>query len=444
LAAPPIRKRQEGGVRFKIQLLTFFLHSSLFTLHSSLSSSFFLTFVQIARMTFRKFQADQLFTGTELLDGSNILVTDEAGLVIDIVPIADAGDGIQKMNGWLSPGFVNSHCHLELSHMKGLIPEHTGLVDFVISIITQRHIPEDEILQAMVDAEAAMLENGIVAVGDISNNAISFAQKAKQRLAYYTFLEISGFTPQVTQLRFDKGLEYYQQFEQINSKNHFLSMAAHAPYSVSKELWQLMQPYFKNKTTTLHNQETEFEDAFFLNKSGDFIRLYDFLHVNLDFFSATGKSSLRSVAHNFNGAAKTLLVHDVFTKQEDIQFIKELSLEQQNQFYYCLCINANQYISKAIPPIDLLRKNSCKVVVGTDSLASNHQLNILEELKTISQNFKNIPLQEQLQWATINGAQALGFEHLGSFEKGKKPGVVLIDEIENNALTNSSKAKRLL
>ena len=174
------------------------------------------------------------------------------------------------------------------------------------------------------------------------------------------------------------------------------------------------------------------------------MRLYEYLHVNLDFFSATGKSSLQSVASNFAGASKTLLVHDVFTNQTDIQFIKELSIEQQNQFYYCLCINANQYISKALPPIDLFRKNNCQVVVGTDSLASNHQLNILDELKTISKHFLSIPLEEQLQWATLNGAQALGFEQLGSFEKGKKPGILLIDQIENNTLTPNSKAKRLL
>ena len=217
-------------------------------------------------MAFRKFQADQLFTGTTLLDSSNILVTDEAGLVIEIVAIADAGEDIQKLNGWLSPGFVNSHCHLELSHMKGLIPEYSGLVDFVISIMTQRHFPEEEILQAISNAENEMLLNGIVAIGDISNNNVSFTQKAKNRLAYYTFLELSGFTPHIANSRFEKGLEYYQQFEKIKSRDHSLSMAAHAPYSVSNELWKLMQPYFKNKTTTLHNQETEFEDAFFLNK----------------------------------------------------------------------------------------------------------------------------------------------------------------------------------
>jgi cytosine/adenosine deaminase-related metal-dependent hydrolase len=395
-------------------------------------------------MAFRKFQADALFTGTKLLDDSYILITNDTGLILDIVPNTEAGEDIQKLNGWLTPGFVNTHCHIELSHMKGLIPEHTGLVDFVISIITQRHFPEEEILQAISDAEDDMLSNGIVAVGDISNNAISFTQKEKQRMAYYTFLELSGFTPYIVQTRFDKGLEYYQQFKQLNSKNNSLSMAAHAPYSVSNDLWQLMKPYFKNKTTTLHNQETDFEDDFFLNKTGDFMRLYEFLHVNLDFFIATGKSSIQSVAENFEGARNTLLVHDAFTKESDIRFIKELSELQQNQYYYSLCINANQYISKSLPPIDLFRKNNCRIVVGTDSLASNHQLNILDELKTISRFFSNIPLEEQLQWATLNGAQALGFEHLGSFEKGKIPGVLLIDHIENKALTNSSKTKRLL
>jgi cytosine/adenosine deaminase-related metal-dependent hydrolase len=395
-------------------------------------------------MAFRKFQADQIFTGSELLDHTHILITDDLGKVADIIPIAEAGEGIQKLDGWLCPGFVNSHCHLELSHMKGLIPEHTGLVDFVIAIITQRHFPEEEILQAMADAEDAMLANGIVAVGDISNNATSFSQKAKQRLAYYTFLELSGFTPFIAASRFEKGLEYYQQFQQINSKTHSLSMAAHAPYSVSPALWELMAPYFKNKTTTLHNQETDFEDDFFLNKSGDFMRLYNFLKVDLDFFSATGKSSLQSVANHFNGASNTLLVHDAFTKESDIEFIKTVSKDQQNQFYYCLCVNANQYISNALPPIDLFRNNNCKIVVGTDSLASNHQLNVLEELKTISKYFKNIPLQEQLQWATLNGAQALGFEHFGSFEKGKTPGIVLIENIENSSLTEASKSKRIL
>lgn len=393
-------------------------------------------------MGFKKFQAEGLFTGKELLDSSNILITDDKGVVADIVPAADAGEGIQRSEGWLSPGFVNCHCHLELSHMKGLIAEHTGLVDFIISIVTQRHFPEEEMLQAIADAEDAMIANGIIAVGDISNNTISFSQKAKHRLAYYTFLEVSGWSPQIAAPRFEKGLEYYHHFNQLN--HHQLSMAPHAPYSVSQELWEMIRPYFQNKTTSLHNQETDFEDDFFLSKSGDFTRMYDSMQIDTGFFEPSGKSSLQSVAHHFKGAEKVLLVHDAFTKAADINFIHNLSAEQQNAFYYCLCINANQYISKAIPPIELFRKNQCQMVLGTDSLASNHSLSILDELKTIGQFFPGISLTEQLQWATLNGAQALGFEQYGSFEKGKEPGVILIDQIKNGQLTGDSSVRRLL
>lgn len=407
-------------------------------------SLLYLTFAQTQRMAFRKFQADQIFTGTELLDNSYVLVTDEKGIIIEIVPISEAGEGIQKLHGWLSPGFVNSHCHVELSHMKGLIPEHTGLVDFVMSILSQRHFPEDEMLQAISDAESGMIQNGIVAVGDISNNAISFQQKSKNNLAWHGFLEISGFAPQIATMRFEGGLSAYRQFEQLLGSNFKLSMAAHAPYSVSRQLWELMAPYFKNKTTSMHNQETDYEDDFIGYKKGDFNRLYENLKVDTSFYEPTGKSSLQSVAHHFIEANNTVLVHDTFTKETDIEFIKELSQQQQTNYHYCLCVNANQYINKALPPIESFRKNNCSIVLGTDSLASNYSLGILDEIKTISKNFPAIPLTEQLQWATINGAQALGFEkRYGSFKKGKQPGINLITGIHENKITGLGKIKRL-
>ena len=99
-----------------------------------------------------------------------------------------------------------------------------------------------------------------------------------------------------------------------------------------------------------------------------------------------------------------------------------------------------------MPPIDLLRKNNCNLVIGTDSYASNWQLNILDEIKTIKKETSStIPLIEILQWATINGAKALRIDDkFGSFEKGKKPGVVLINKMDELNITGDSSAKRLL
>jgi imidazolonepropionase-like amidohydrolase len=69
------------------------------------------------------------------------------------------------------------------------------------------------------------------------------------------------------------------------------------------------------------------------------------------------------------------------------------------------------------------------MVIGTDSLASNHVLSIAAELATILRHFPHIEIAELLQWATLNGAKALGLDHmLGSFEPGKTPGVLVIKE----------------
>src|SRR5688572_18655365 len=144
-------------------------------------------------MSLRKFKAGQLFTGYDLLSGENVLITDESGKIKEIIPQTDAGDDLEVFEGIISPGFINCHCHLELSHMKGLIPEHTGLVDFILNLVNQRHFPEEQILQAISTAEDEMLANGIVAVGDICNNAYSLLQKTKGRIYYHNFIEASGF-----------------------------------------------------------------------------------------------------------------------------------------------------------------------------------------------------------------------------------------------------------
>jgi cytosine/adenosine deaminase-related metal-dependent hydrolase len=78
------------------------------------------------------------------------------------------------------------------------------------------------------------------------------------------------------------------------------------------------------------------------------------------------------------------------------------------------------------------------IALGTDSLASNHQLSIIEEIKTIRRHFPHIPTDQLLRWATSNGSKALQMENLlGSFEKGKQPGVILCDN-------QFSRSRRLL
>ena len=377
-------------------------------------------------MGYRKLKADKIFDGYRFKE-DHVLIVRENGTVEDLIPSNEAGDDVEVFNGVLSPGFINCHCHLELSHMKGWIPEKTGLVDFVFKIVSERHHSEEEILAAIEKAEDEMLQNGIVAVGDICNNVLTIPQKKKKRIHYYNFIEASGWLPSVSQMRFERAKSAYDKFLISNFKFQ-TSIVPHAPYSVSENLWEKIQPYFQNKVVSIHNQETIYEDEFFLHGAGDLKRMYDLMKIDNSHHQPTKKSSLQSYFHKLVKASNVLLVHNTFTNQEDINYMEFQISNFKFQTFFCLCVNANQYIENALPPVDLFRKNHCAIVLGTDSLASNGSLNILDEMKTIRKKFPSIPLQEMLQWATRNGAKALQMENeLGSFEKGKKPGVVCLN-----------------
>ena len=388
---------------------------------------------------YKKLNATHFFYENQLRDSvDKVLIFNEKDEFIEFVNIKEAGDDIQYFEGILSPGFVNAHCHLELSHMKGMIPAHTGLQEFVKQIVALRQVESEAIQEAIVKAEAEMMANGIVAVGDISNTLDTLTQKAKHNLAYYSFVELYDLDPSRAADKIEAGLEIQKQFQENCVR---ASLVPHAPYSVTNELWNLLSAHFGIHTISLHNQETPDENDFFKTKTGSFLDMYERTKVNLDFFEATGLSALQSVLPVFKKAHHGILVHNSFTSAEDIQAVHAA----MDKAFWCLCPNANQYIEQTMPPVELLRSKKAKIVIGTDSYASNWSLNILDELKTIQQYHPQIPLAEMLGWATINGAEALQMDkHLGSFEKGKKPGVVLITGVNAvNDLKNAS-SQRIL
>jgi cytosine/adenosine deaminase-related metal-dependent hydrolase len=388
---------------------------------------------------YQKFQATQIFTGTELLEDQLVLITQKDGTIEALVGIEEAGEDIQSFEGIISPGFVNAHCHLELSHMKGMIPAHSGLQEFVKQIVGLRKVEDVIIQQAIISAEDEMYHNGIVAVGDICNTLDTLTIKQKHKLAYYSFVELYDLDPTRSDDKINAGLKMQEAFEQNCVR---ASLVPHAPYSVSFNLWKLLSNYFGAHTISMHNQETMDENEFFEKKTGSFLGMYERTKVSLDFFEATGLSSLQSVLPYFKKAARSILVHNSFTSASDIKAVQK---EMPNSFW-CLCPNANMYIEQTMPPIELLRANNAEIVIGTDSYASNWTLNIIDELKTIQKYNPSIPLSEMLGWATMNGARALQMEKgLGSFEKGKKPGVVLIEGVNSNGqLENKSISKRII
>ena len=376
-----------------------------------------------------------------------MLITDAAGVIVDIIDEKESGDDVEKLNGILCPGFINAHCHLELSHMQGHIPKHTGLVDFVLKVVNERHFNDTEVLAAIEKGEDEMLQNGIVAVGDICNNTHTIPQKNKERLAYHNFIEASGFVPAFVKERFEKSVSILEAYkgQQTTDNRQRSTITPHAPYSVSPEMFAMINEFPNNNLLTIHNQETAAENEFFENGTGDFLRLYKQMGIDISFFKSSQKSSLQTWLPHFTKEQTIILVHNVCTSAQDLSFLKRATNNGKRTTYFCLCPNANLYISNTLPDVKMLMQHTDNIVLGTDSLASNDQLSILAEIKTLQNCFENLDLTTLLKWATINGSRALQMDdRLGSFEKGKQPGVILIDELENLQVNDNTSIKRIL
>jgi cytosine/adenosine deaminase-related metal-dependent hydrolase len=374
----------------------------------------------------RYITANQIFSGQSYLPANTVIVLNDKNIVIDLIDKKQLDIGqIEHYDGIVSPGFINTHCHLELSHLKNTISQKTGIVNFALDVIKNRHNTNNELqLEAIDNADKQMYEQGIVAVGDISNTTMSLSKKKVSAIYYHTFVEVIGLNPEKADPIFEHGLELTRQFKESHLPN---SLVAHAPYSVSKELLEKITTSCsqEKKPTSIHNQESVSENNFFISKSGDILKLYSDLNISIDFFNSTCKTSLQSILNVLNTDNNTLLVHNTFTNAQDIEIANQI----HKQLFWCLCPNANLYIENTLPNIELLLEMKCNLTLGTDSLASNANLSIIDEINTIKKYYPAIAIETLLQMATYNGAKFLGIENtFGSIKINNACGLNLITE----------------
>lgn len=393
----------------------------------------------------RKISADKVFTiSGEILDNA-VIVTDNSGIILNITDRSEFDQSeLEIYNGVLVPGFVNAHCHLELSHMKAKVDTGTGLIDFIKSVVTKRNVEQELILDAIEKAEHEMLDAGIVAVGDISNVPDTFAQKSKGNLKYYSFVEFFDFLQnQNAVAEFEKYKAVYDALALAPGSKK--SCVPHAPYSVSEKLFSLINDANKEevKTISIHNQETPPENELFLKGSGGFVDFYGQFGISLSSFQPNGRTAIHYALENMDSKHRTLFVHNTLTTAKDINFAKNWN----SNVFWASCPNANLYIENSLPNYQIFIDNDAKVCLGTDSLTSNWQLSILSEMQAIARYQSYVNDETLLTWATLNGAMALGFDdELGSFEVGKKPGINLLygHEKEDRIIGEKTRVKRLI
>ncbi|NOZ47792.1 MAG: amidohydrolase family protein [Chlorobi bacterium] len=403
----------------------------------------------------RKIAANYIFPIASKPIKNGIIEVNDNGEILNII---NPGDNFKESaqlefyNGILVPGFINTHCHLELSHLKSKIKEHIGLPAFITEIQQKRLKSPEEKINAMLNADRQMWNNGIVAVGDISNTNSSFDLKEKSKIKYYTFIEIYNTPNHNDDVIFFSAEKLAEQTELKTS------IVPHAPYSVTKTLLKNItnRAYLKESIISMHNQETASENTLFVEGNGELKKSLELLGEEFSDWKPTGFNSLQSTLVHLSKCNKTMLVHNTYTNENDINWVLNYFYPPENKsfqksrihlLYFALCPNANLFIENKLPDILMFIKKGLKLTIGTDSLASNRQLSVLEEIKAIQTHFPEIKLENLLKWATLNGAEALGFSKmLGSFEIGKTPGINLITDIDFNKMriTEKSMVEKLI
>jgi cytosine/adenosine deaminase-related metal-dependent hydrolase len=210
------------------------------------------------------------------------------------------------------------------------------------------------------------------------------------------------------------------------------AIVPHAPYSVSASLFKLIDGHQQGAVISIHNQESEEENKYYQTKGGTVGELLQVLGIDDSLFQPTGKPSLESYLQWLSPGHPYIFVHNTSSTRDDVRHAQGFA----NEVYWCLCPNANLYIEHRLPDIDMLIGEGVNICIGTDSLASNHQLSVLSELQTIKKHFPHISWETLLNWGTANGARALQLQDVvGAIEVGKKPGVLWLQGIEGDEVS---------
>ena len=362
-----------------------------------------------------------------------------------IVAVGECGPDDEVLPGAIVPGFVNSHCHIELSHLHGKFRKGTGMAGFIDQINALRDWAGADVKARLTQEWMdKMWKDGVSAMSDISNDDSSFKVKSPHKLYTRTFLEVFGSEPEMCEgvMADVTALKSVADAEGIDA-----APTPHSCYTMSPQLLSASSAAgLESGYLSYHSQESQEEEDLLISGSG---AMYENRkRSGMSTPPVTGESSLKYFIDRLAAAKPApydehiLLVHNVCLKQDDIDAAKKV----MNNVYWAICPLSNIFIHNALPPVPLMRRNGLAITVGTDSLSSNDDLDMVKELVCIRQNFSEIPMNEILVWACLNGARFLSKEKaLGSLTPGKTPGIVFVSNVdENGSFTSESKSERVI
>lgn len=347
--------------------------------------------------------------------------------------------------GALVPGFVNAHCHIELSHLQGKFARKTGMAGFIDQINAMRDSSDRESRTVCIRKWMDTLwDQGVSAMADISNGDESFPVKASSPMYTRTFLEVFGSEPKDCAAVMESVHELKKKADSFGLD---AAPAPHACYTMSPELVTAASAdALASGFLSYHSQESPEEEEMIISGSG---ALYENRkRLGMSTPPVTGKPSVMyfidrlKKVHPAPFREHILLVHEVCLTPEAADAV----IQAMENVYIALCPLSNLFIHDALPPVGLMRSKGMTLTVGTDSLSSNSTLDMVKEMYCLQSAFPEVSLGEILTWTCLNGASFLSKDtELGSFAPGKKPGIVLIGNIDGEGrLTAESSSRRII
>lgn len=370
---------------------------------------------------------------------------DDDGTVTAVGRCEDISSEKLFLDGAIVPGFVNAHCHVELSHLHGKFRKGTGMAGFIDQINELRDWAGREVKVELVRKWMdKMWADGVSAMADISNDDSSFEVKASHPMYTRTFLEVFGSEPHMCE-------GVMNEVTELNAAADAAGIDAaptpHSCYTMSPQLLSASAAAgLERGYLSYHSQESLEEEELIRYGSG---AMYENRkRAGMSTPPVTGESSLKYFMDRLADArpapydAHVLLVHNVCLSQDDIDAARKV----MNNVYWAICPLSNQFIHDALPPVRLMRENGLDVMIGTDSLSSNDDLDMVKEMYCLHENFPEVGMNELLSWASLNGARFLSKEdELGSLTPGKKPGLVFIGNLDGEGcLTAESRSERII
>jgi aminodeoxyfutalosine deaminase len=356
----------------------------------------------------------------------NGFVTLEGGRIAAVGDRAP-GEVASLGNVAILPALVNAHTHLELSYLHGRVPPSTSFNDWVMALMALRRDHPDPTAPAIIEAAghaiARARASGTGLFGDVSNTLVTVPLLRDAGMAAHVFYELIGFShpDPVGRVREARAAA---DAAAIGADSVRVSLAPHAPYSVSSALFMAIRAdvdAHPDSVTTVHLGESAAEVELLRQGSGPARVMLERLGVWSNEWQIPGVSPTEYVAALGFLGADSLVVHGVQFTREDLARVKTAGAPLVS------CPRSNTYVGVGAPPLDSFYASGVPVAFGTDSLASVADLNMFAELAEARRIAPTVSAHELLRSATLTGAQALRYgDDYGSIAAGKRAALIAV------------------